>query len=117
MYVLNSLSVSFLHLVLQLSSALADPGAVYTGKKRIARAVPNKPVAPPVRSAWGVGGEGTRKGTKIVREDSCGLPRPKLPLAIGGKVPTKLRQKFLDSFIDEILRSGKTHKLAYKQVR
>ena len=69
-----------------------------------------------MRKAWGVGGEGTTKVTNLTKEESCGLPRPKLPLAIGGKVPTKLRQKFLDSFIDELLSSGRPHQLAYEQV-
>ena len=70
---------------IQLSSALADPDAVFTGKKRIARTAPSSKPAAAVaaRKAWGVGGEGTKKESRVTKEESCGLPRPKLPLAIG----------------------------------
>ena len=41
--------------------------------------------------------------------------RPRLPLLANSKVPTKLRQRFLDSFIDEILKVTLDPHLAYKK--
>ena len=49
-------------------------------------------------------------------QEGAGIPRPKLPLVVTAKIPTKLRQKFLDSFIDEHLKRGSPAESAYQEV-
>ena len=44
------------------------------------------------------------------------LKRPTLPLTVNSRVPTKVRQKFLDAYIDEYLNMGKPAQEAYSMV-
>jgi hypothetical protein len=43
--------------------------------------------------------------------------RPKLALTPNAKIPTKVRQRFLDSFIDEFLKTNPQPEEAYEKVR
>ena len=42
--------------------------------------------------------------------------RPKLQLTTNAKIPTKFRQRFLDSFIDEFLKTDPHPEQAYQKV-
>ena len=41
--------------------------------------------------------------------------RPTLPLKVNSKVPTKLRQRYLDSYIDEIIKVTLDPRQAYEK--
>lgn len=51
----------------------------------------------------------------ISSSQAGGVSRPRLPLLPNSKVPTKLRQKYLDSYIDEILKVTLEPKVAYEK--
>ena len=57
-----------------------------------------------------------KKRTALVAKTAPQLftaPRPRIPLTANSKVPTKLRQKYLDSYIDELLKVTFDPKEAY----
>ena len=45
------------------------------------------------------------------------VKRPRLSLTVNAKIPTSLRQKFLNSFIDEHLKMTSDPQQAYDKVR
>lgn len=44
------------------------------------------------------------------------LPRPRIPVEYGAKVPQNQRQRYLDRIIDEYLRLYPTEKQAFEKV-
>lgn len=44
------------------------------------------------------------------------LPRPRIPVEYGAKVPQSQRQKYLDRIVDEYLRICSTEKEAFEKV-
>jgi len=50
-------------------------------------------------------------------QEETTLKRPKLPLVVNAKIPTKLRQRYLDAFIDEHMKMACPPEQAYKKVK
>lgn len=54
-----------------------------------------------------------KKRTALTPKTSSAVARPCIPLMTNSKVPTKIRQRYLDSYIDEILKVTLDPKEAY----
>uniref|UniRef100_A0A1X7UNJ8 C3H1-type domain-containing protein n=2 Tax=Amphimedon queenslandica TaxID=400682 RepID=A0A1X7UNJ8_AMPQE len=88
---------------MKLMETLKDPGVMYSNKKRQSRVT---------------GGGHTTSKSKLVSpgsSDTGAVKRPRLSPVVNAKVPTKLRQGYLDTFIDELIKKGEEPSLAYKK--
>ena len=81
-------------LLCQFSEQLADPEAVFTNQKRLSH----------------------YKQQESQSNHSNMVQRPRLKTTVNAKIPTALRQKFLDGFVDEHLKMAGTAQGAYQQV-
>ena len=82
-------------LLYQFSGQLADPEAVFTSQKRLSHCKQQ---------------EGQSDDRSSV------VQRPRLKTTINAKIPTALRQKFLDGFVNEHLKMAASAEGAYQQV-
>ena len=80
--------------VCQFSEQLADPEAVFTYQKRLSHC----------------------KQQESQSDHNSVAQRPRLKTTVNAKIPTAIRQKFLDGFVDEHLKMAASVQCAYQQV-